>query len=282
MHHIALLSVIEEKELLLQKPHIRGWPNQKTKEPTLLAFPGFKAGMSRIVVRIDSPNSHLTQTDREEAVSVVETPTAILFGLRTYRITPYGLKILAEAHSKTDDEYFEKHHKAGYSQERYEEQLKMVEETIDHAVQIRAVIYTQPHLTGIKSRKPYILEIKVGCNTIKEGFEWIKSKMKQGINIDDFTKAGEYLDVIGITKGKGYNGPVKRHGVTLLQKKSKHTKRGVGSIAPWTPARVQWVIARYGQLGYFRRTEYNKRVIGVGEKEETVNPLGGFIKIWSS
>ena len=233
--------------------------------------------MSRVIYKEDRPKSHVANTNRITAVTVIETPPVVLIGVRTYKITPYGLKILAEA--KTHSEH--KHFKRFYSvskENNYEEQIKKVEETINEAVQVRAIVHTQPDLTGIKVNKPYVLELKVGAKSAKAALDWLKERIGQELNIDDFTKPGNYVDTIGITKGKGFNGPVKRHGITLLQKKSKHTKRGVGSIAPWTPARVQWVIPRYGQLGYFRRTEYNKRVMGIGTNPEVINPLGGFVK----
>ncbi|MCH8907904.1 MAG: 50S ribosomal protein L3, partial [Candidatus Heimdallarchaeota archaeon] len=35
---------------------------------------------------------------------------------------------------------------------------------------------------------------------------------------------------------------------------------------------------RYGQMGYFRRTEYNKRVMQLGVDGEEITPDGGFVK----
>jgi large subunit ribosomal protein L3 len=261
------------------KPNIRGWPKYNDA-PKILAFPGFKAGMSRVIYKEDSPKSHLANTDREAAVTVIETPPVALIGLRTYKITPYGLKILAETRITSPSKHMRKTQPLP-DEFDLDKGLKTMEETLDKAVQIRALIHTQPELTFIGTKKPSIFEIKIGSGDIKEGFEWAKERIGQELNIEDFTKPGDYVDVIGITKGKGFQGPVKRHGVTLLQKKSKHTKRGVGSIAPWTPARVQWVIARYGQLGYFRRTEYNKRVMMLGSNPEDVNPKGDFVKYGS-
>ena len=233
--------------------------------------------MSRVIYKEDRPKSHVANINRITAVTVIETPPVVLFGVRTYKITPYGLKVLAEAKTHSEHKHFKRFYKVS-KENNYEEQIKKVEESIDQAVQVRAIIHTQPDLTSIKSNKPYVMEIKVGAKDAKSALDWIKERMGHELNIDDFTKPGNYVDAIGITKGKGFNGPVKRHGITLLQKKSKHTKRGVGSIAPWTPARVQWVLPRYGQLGYFRRTEYNKRVMGIGTDPEVINPLGGFVK----
>ncbi len=234
--------------------------------------------MTRVIYKEDSPKSHVANTDRATAVTVIETPPIVLMGMRTYHETPYGLKILAEAKLSSPSKFLRRIRTRFPDEELYNTQLENVENSLENAVQLRAIVHTQPDLTSVGTKKPSIFEIMVGCKTFKEGFEWLKERIGQELQIGDLTKPGHYLDVVGITKGKGFSGVVKRHGVTLLQKKSKHTKRGVGSIAPWTPARVQWVLPRYGQLGYFRRTEFNKRVMIVGENPDSINPRGDFIR----
>lgn len=265
------------------KPLVRGWTTNYNGDPKILAFPGFKAGMSRIIYQEDHVKSHLANTDRIAAVTVIETPPVLLFGVRTYKITPYGLKILADARMKSPSKYLynQKNRKkvlTNTKEDNYENQIKHVDDTLDQAVQVRAVVHTQPHLTGIGTKRPSIFEIKIAAKSPKAAVEWIKERIGQELQVEDFTSPGQYIDVSGITKGKGFSGVVKRHGVTKLQHKSKHTVRGVGSIAPWVPARVQWVIARYGQLGYFRRTEFNKRVMMLGSDPADVNPNGAFVK----
>ena len=210
--------------------------------------------MSRLIYQEDRPRSHLAQTDRTTAVSIIETPPIILVGVRTYELTAYGLKILAEANTESENKHLKQYYRRPTDPD-FDNKVKKVKQKLKKAVQIRAICHTQPELTPIGSKKPYMFEIKVGAITLQDGLNWLISQMGKELYVEDFTKVGQYVDIVGITKGKGFHGPVKRHGVTLLPKKSKHTKRGVGSIAPWTPARVQWVLPRYGQLGYFRRTE---------------------------
>lgn len=97
------------------------------------------------------------------------------------------------------------------------------------------------------------------------------------------------IDVIGVTKGKGVAGVIKRFGVRHLQKKSHRGFRKVGCIGAWHPSRVQFSVARTGQLGYHHRTEMNKKVyrIADGSKansattqqditDKQITPLGGF------
>lgn len=259
-----------------RKPRVRAWSDY-TSEPKILGFPGIKAGMTRVIYREDRKFSHVANTNRLTAVTVIETPPVILFGLRTYKETPYGSKILADLVGTSPSKFLKRRNRFKEATD-LEERLQKMEDTLDQASELRAVIHTQPDLTGIETKTPEILEIKIGASTIKEGFDWAKEKLGQELQVEDFTKPGHYVDVIGITKGKGFAGVVKRHGVTKLQHKTKDGTRRVGSIGPWKPARIKWLIARYGQLGYFRRTEYNKRVMQLGVNGEEVTPQGGFIK----
>ena len=72
------------------------------------------------------------------------------------------------------------------------------------------------------------------------------------------------VDVIGVTKGKGFSGVLKRFGVRHLQKKSHRGFRKVGCIGAWHPARIMYTVARAGQLGYHHRTELNKKIYRIG------------------
>lgn len=79
------------------------------------------------------------------------------------------------------------------------------------------------------------------------------------------------IDVIGVTKGKGFAGVVKRFGVKHLQKKTHRGYRKVGCIGAWHPSRIRFTVARAGQLGYHHRTEINKKVYRVGKAEDKNN-----------
>ena len=112
------------------------------------------------------------------------------------------------------------------------------------------------------------------------------------LKIADVFNENENIDVLGVTKGKGFSGVMKRFGTRHLQKKSHRGYRKVGCIGAWHPSRVAWTVARSGQLGYHHRTEINKKIyrIGKGERygaknnattavditEKNITPMGGF------
>lgn len=264
------------KRAKTSKPKVRAFPKY-IGSPKILGFPGFKAGMTRVITRETNKRSHLANTQKIEAVTIIETPPIVLFGMRTYKMTPYGLKILSDVITNSPNKHL-KRVKRFPTFENLDEQIAKMKETIDRTHEIRALVHTQPDLTGFGTKKPQIFEIGIGASNPEEAMDWATEKLGQELQIEDFTKEGKYIDVIGITIGKGFAGTVKRHGHTKLPRKTKDGVRRVGSIGPWTPARVRWLIPRYGQLGFFRRTEYNKRVMKLGVNTDEVNPEGGFIK----
>jgi large subunit ribosomal protein L3e len=100
------------------------------------------------------------------------------------------------------------------------------------------------------------------------------------------------IDTIGVTKGHGTTGVIKRFGVTRLVRKTHRGLRKVGCIGAWHPSAVKWTVARAGQYGYHHRTEINKKIYRVGAGanrgvknnattetdvvEKNITPLGGF------
>jgi large subunit ribosomal protein L3 len=98
------------------------------------------------------------------------------------------------------------------------------------------------------------------------------------VKFSEVFKPGMYVDVLGITKGKGFEGPVTRFGVKRKQHKSRKSVRAVGVIGPWHPAAVMYTIARAGQMGFHQRTETGRRILLVGNAaEKPVTPAGGFL-----
>jgi large subunit ribosomal protein L3 len=130
-------------------------------------------------------------------------------------------------------------------------------------------------LAAVSSKKPVVTEIEVGGGSIQGRFKYAKSLLGKEIRIRDVFKEGSYMDVIGVTKGKGYQGVVKRYHVKVLQKKSRKTVRGVGTLGPISPHSVMYTIPRSGQLGYHHRVEFNKRILKLGDRGEEITSKGG-------
>jgi large subunit ribosomal protein L3 len=100
------------------------------------------------------------------------------------------------------------------------------------------------------------------------------------MRIADVFQVGQNIDVFGITRGKGIEGPITRFGVKRKQHKSRKSVRAVGTLGPISPAVVMYTVARQGQRGFHQRTEYNKRILIISntdkEGQNSINPAGGF------
>merc|ERR1712127_502399 len=94
--------------------------------------------------------------------------------------------------------------------------------------------------------------------------DWGYNLFEKKIPVDTVFNKDDMIDVIGVTKGKGFEGVTTRWGVTRLPRKTHRGLRKVGCIGAWHPARVKFQVARAGQNGYHHRTEMN------------INPMGGF------
>jgi large subunit ribosomal protein L3e len=136
------------------------------------------------------------------------------------------------------------------------------------------------------------MEIQVNGGTITQKVDFAVSKFENEITVGEIFKDYDMIDTIGVTRGKGREGVIKRFGVSRLPRKTHRGLRKVGCIGAWHPASVRWTCARGGQLGYFHRTEINKKIYRVGAganrgvknnatteadvNEKNITPLGGF------
>ncbi len=121
---------------------------------------------------------------------------------------------------------------------------------------VRVIAHTQLNLlTNIKQRKNHVFEIQInGGKDISEKVNYGYGLFEKEVRVDQVFAHNENIDVLGVTKGKGFAGVMKRFGVRHLQKKTHRGYRKVGCIGAWHPARVAWSVARAGQLGYHHRT----------------------------
>jgi large subunit ribosomal protein L3 len=209
-------------------------------------------------------------------VTVVETPPLILSGLRFYEMWNGGLRTIGEVWASDQPKDLGRALKVP---EKFDpapgwEKVGVVKEKIR---EIRAIVSSQPRLAKIGKKEPDILELKIDGGTVQDRFEFGKKLLGKEVKISDVFKEGGDVDVIGITKGKGIQGPVKRWGIKKLKHKSNKTVRGVGSIGPWHPHYVMYSVPRAGQMGFNQRTEYNKQILKIGDNGADVSIKGGYL-----
>jgi large subunit ribosomal protein L3 len=121
--------------------------------------------------------------------------------------------------------------------------------------------------------------VRVAGGPIEGRLALAESLLGKEIGIANIIQSGAYADITAVTTGKGTQGPVKRWGIKL--RKRKHSrggkKRHVGNLGPWNPHHVRWQVPQTGQMGYQQRTEFNKRILKIGQNGEEITPAGGFI-----
>jgi len=251
------------------------WPDYSGDAPILLGFAGFKAGMTHVYIIDDYERSPRYGSEKFIPVTVLEVPPAILCGIRAYRSTNKGLLSLSE--TWMIDPPKDLHRLLTLPEDfNTEEKLNTIESLIDEVTEFRAILCIQPRQASISQKKPILMEVKVDGGTIKAQFEYLKEKLGEEIHSSEIFKNGQFVDIIGVTKGKGFQGPVKRWGIKKLHHKSNKTVRGVGSLGPWNPHYVMYSVPRAGQMGFHQRTEFNKRIVNLGSNVEEVNVEGGF------
>lgn len=261
-------------------PRFRAWP-EATGEPKLQSFAGYKVGMTHVIMVDDIKNSITQGMEISVPVTVIETPAIRVAAIRAYAEDSNGEKAIAEVWA-TDLDPELKRRIPIPAAENQTEALGTIGKLIEEGrvSEIKAVTYTLPKsLTGVPKKVPDIMETGISARDLSTKFEYAKSILGTLIGFTDVFKNGTLVDTAAITIGKGTQGPVKRWGIQL--QKGKHSRQGslrqVGTLGPFHPARVSWRVPQMGQTGYHQRTEFNKRILKIGDDGTDITPKGGFI-----
>jgi len=249
---------------------VRSW--LKGKEAVPLGFAGYKVGMTHVMFEATNPNV-LKPFNKTIPVTIIECPPIKIGGARFYKKSIYGSKAATEVFVGNDKELGRK---LSVSKKDQKEKLsKLNPEDYDY---VNLIVYTQPKLTSIGKKKPEIFEVALG-GSVQDQFNYVKENLGKELKVSDLYSGGEQLDFHNITTGKGFQGPVKRFGVSIRSHKSEKTKRGPGSLGGWCgQGHMMYRIAHAGQMGYHQRTEYNKWLMKISDDVDEVNPKGGFLR----
>jgi len=208
-------------------------------------------------------------------VTVLEVPPMVVAAVRIYENTRYGLKTAGEVWASQLDENLSRLLPVPkkVDAEQAWEKMKGVD-TED----VRVLAFTQPKLVqGVPKKRPELMELRIGGGTMDARIEFAKALLGKFISINDFAKVGGMIDVVAITKGKGFQGATKRWGLKLLSHKNSKHRRMVGNLGPKRPGYVRGTVPQSGQMGYHQRTEVNKLILKIGESGQEVSPKGGFL-----
>ena len=301
------MGFLPRKRTKHHRGRVRSFPkDDPSKKPHFTAFTGYKAGMTHVIREIKrNKDSILNNKEALEAVTIIETPPMKVVGLVGYIETPKGLRALSTVWSNhLGDEFKRRFYKNWYSSKKKaftkylasytDAKLKLqINRLKKYCKVVRAICHNQPKLVkNIGFKKAHVLEVQINGGTVAQKVDFVVSSFEKEVSVSDIFQTGGLVDVIGVTKGKGFEGVIKRWGPKLLPKKTHRGYRKIGCIGAWHPSRVAWTIARAGQMGYHHRTEVNKRIYHMGKAERTgvknnaateadlteknITPLGGF------
>lgn len=267
------------KRAAKESPKTSSWP--ETEETGILGFPGYKVGMTHVTMLDTAKNSPTEGMEISTPVTILETPPIAVMGIRAYRKDTHGLKTMMDVLAGDLDDDLARTITLPEEND-VEARIEELKEKLDEVEDIRVLINTKPRLASVPKKKPEILECGIGGTNVEEKLEYALSVLGNEINPADAFADGEHVDTIAVTKGKGFQGPVKRFGVRIQYGKAARSSKArvVGSIGPWSPSRTMWTVPMAGQMGYHKRTEYNKKILKIGDESEAeaINPDGGFIK----
>ena len=258
-----------------ETPHVSSWAAVNGDDPKILGFAGYKVGMSHIMAVDYRKKSTTAGQEVRMPITIVEIPPMKVIGARGYIQDTYGLRTLTEAWEKKIDKDLERKLPIPKNHNAKNAWKKMADSDLE---EIRLLVHTQPKMvTGIPKKRPEIMEMAVGGGSVDAQVEFAKGMMGKEFAMSDFTEDGEMLDAIAVTTGYGFQGHVKRWGVKLLTHKNSKHRRMIGNLGPFSPGYVVSTVPQAGQTGYHQRTEYNKRLLRIGDNPDEINPKGGFL-----
>jgi len=292
---------------------VKAFPKDDPKKPIhLTAYISYKAGMTHIVREVDKPGSKVNKKEVVEAVTILEAPPMMVVGVVGYIDTPKGARafktVWAEHLSedckrrfyknwyKSKKKQFTKYAKKWQDELGRKEIDKDLARMKKYCSSIRIIAHTQMKLMKKRQKKAHVMEIQLNGGTIAEKVEWARAHFEKPVKVSDVFAQDEMIDIIGVTKGKGFKGVTSRWHCKKLPRKTHKGLRKVACIGAWHPSRVSFTVARAGQKGYHHRTEINKKIYRIGKgtytkdgkvvksnatteydvTEKSITPMGGF------
>merc|ERR1712055_86266 len=305
------VGFLTQKRAARHRGRVKTFPkDDTTQKPHLTAFLGFKAGMTHIVREANRPGSKLNKKEIVEAVTIIETPPMVCVGLVGYIETPRGLRALKTVWaqhlgveckrrfyknwSKSKKKAFSKAQLKWGDDLGKKEIEKDLSQIKKYCSVVRLIAHTQQKILRRRQKKAHIMEIQINGGSVAEKVDFARDLFEKKVPINDVFNKNEMIDMIGVTKGKGFKGVTSRWNCKKLPRKTHKGLRKVACIGAWHPARVAFSVARAGQKGYHHRTEINKKIYRIGQgmkdgkpnktnastefdlTEKNITPMGGF------
>jgi len=242
---------------------------------------------------VNKPGSKAHKKEVVEMVTIIETPPMVVVGLVGYVETPRGLRTLTTVWAQHLDEsvkrrfYKNWYHSKRKAFTRYAARIS-ADNNKDTATElarikkycsvVRVLAHTQIKRVGLRQKKAHLMEIQINGGDTSAKVDYGYKFFEKEVPASSVFSPSEMIDIIGVTKGKGYEGVVTRWGCTRLPRKTHRGLRKVACIGAWHPARVRFSVARAGQDGYHHRTELNKKVYKIAAGSRPGKPAADAVQ----
>lgn len=293
------------KRAASQRARCKSFPKDEQSKPVhLTGFMGYKAGMTHVVRDLDRPGSKLNKKEVLEAVTIIETPPMVVVGVTGYAQTPRGLRSVTTVWAEHLSDDVKRRFYKNWSQSKkkaftkYAKKYQVgdaqdikagLEKLKKYATVIRVITHTQVRRLSVGQKKAHVMEVQLNGGSVEDKVNWAYSHFEKEVPISAVFEQDENIDVIGITKGHGFEGVTARWGTRKLPRKTHKGLRKVACIGAWHPARVRFSVPRAGQDGFHHRTEMNKKIYRIGSGSDKssastefdltvkqITPMGGF------
>ncbi|HEX2013924.1 MAG TPA: 50S ribosomal protein L3 [Nitrososphaera sp.] len=255
---------------------VRTWPQMAAEKSSLSGFAGFKAGGIHVLTIDDREKTPNFGKQLLNPATVIVTPPVRVIGIRGYKKDLYGQHAIFDVYAKD----LPKELPRKFDAKTADDAFAKAEGMLGNASAIMAIVAVSPNSIGLSQKTPFVFEMAVSGKDARSQYEYVKGILGREVKASDIFQVGQNVDVFGITRGKGVEGPITRFGVKRKQHKSRKSVRAVGTLGPISPAVVMYTVARQGQRGFHQRTEYNKRILIMSSTEKdgqnSINPSGGF------
>ncbi|KAJ9462210.1 60S ribosomal protein L3 [Diplonema papillatum] len=307
------LGYLPRKRCRHIRGRVRSFPiDQPSQEPHLTAFLAYKAGMTHIVRDLDRPGSKMHKKEVCEPVSILDCPAMAVVGIVGYKPSARGMRTVCTVWTQQlSESVLRRYYRSWYAAKKkaftkhiatYQEKAATeardakFARLVKNATVLRVICHTQPNKLKLGQKKAHIAEIQVNGGSMEDKLKFAKGLLENQFTVGQVFKESENCDIIGVTRGHGFEGVVHRWGVSRLPRKSHRGLRKVACIGAWHPSRVAYTVARPGQNGFHHRTELNKKIYKIGTEaakcekgkgnattplditSKHITPLGGFVR----
>merc|ERR1712137_1500086 len=197
------LGFLPRKRATRHRGKCKSFPkDDASAAPHLTAFFGYKAGMTHIVRDVDKPGSKMHKKEGVEAVTIIECPNIVVVGMVGYIETPSGLRALSTVWaSPLQQQVLRRFYKNWY-------RAKMKE----YCKVIRVLAHSDIEKLPLSQKKAHLMEIQINGGDAAAKVDFGVGLFEQSIAISKVFSKDEMIDIIGVTKGKGFEGVTARWG----------------------------------------------------------------------